>query len=104
MEKVKDTLAYLVHVGSKPIPFVFAGLVVGLLNEHMQEFSDTAIAIVATVLAVSAVSLFILPSMLCLKRWADDRYKDDVKVWPAAWLMGFVLLTLWLVLWVQYSE
>ncbi|MYA49854.1 MAG: hypothetical protein F4Y25_03795 [Chloroflexi bacterium] len=104
MEKLKDILANLVHVGGKPVPFIFAGLVVGLLNEHLESFTDTMAAIAATVLAASGMSLIILPPLLCLKRWADNRYREDVKVWPAAWITGLVLLTLWAVFWIRFSQ
>ena len=106
MESLKDVLAYLIVVGSKPIPFIFAGLVVGLLDEMRQLFTDVGVAIVMTVLGSSGVALFLLPPWMYLMRLARDRYSDDKPdLWWAAWMTGMSVLTVWafFVIWAPFA-
>ena len=103
MEKLKDILAFCISVGAKPVPFIFAGLVVGLLNEQRTTF-EILTAIGLTILAASGVSLIMLPPLLWMKRWADDRYREDHKLWPVSYVVGFAMLLVWLLLFVRLPK
>ncbi len=74
-----------------------------LLNDHLQAFADGMTAFAMTGLAVGGISLMVLPPMLLMKRWADVRYREDVNIWPVAWVVGVVLLSLWILLWVRLA-
>ena len=96
IERLKDTLAYLFVVGSKPMPFIFAGLVVGLLDEMRQLFTHLEMAIVMTVLGSSGVALVLLPPWMYVMRIAKDRYSDDKPdLWWTASAVGTGALTFW---------
>lgn len=81
-------LAYLVCVGAKPIPYMFAGAVAGLLFEHLEAFPEGGVALGLTALVSSGVALVVLPPLLRLKRWADCRAKDEIAFWPLAYVTG----------------
>ena len=38
MRTALDVLAYLVQVGGRPFPYMVAGIVVGLLFEHLEAY------------------------------------------------------------------
>ena len=95
VDQLKDILAYVVHVGSKPIPFIFAAIVVGLFTERLERTSDLVDAVGVTVLVASGLALAVLPPLLRLRSWADKRHRDEVGFWLWAWGASFVFLTLW---------
>ena len=103
MDKIGDAFAYLVNVGSRPVPYIFAGLVVGLLNEQIETYDDNLLAIASTILVASGLSLMILPPWLCLKRWADSRYKENCSMWPVAYVIGVGALVAWMLLLIRYA-
>lgn len=101
MERSLDMLAYMVSVGAKPLPYMFAGAVAGLLFEHLEAFPDGGIAFGLTTLVSSGIALTVLPPLLWVKRWADGRSRDDVAFWPSSCITGTAFLILWTVLWVR---
>lgn len=109
MDKLKDMLAYLIVIGSKPVPFIFTGLVVVLLNEHLEGFADNTLAAIGlTILASSGVALIGLPPLLVIQHKAKTRYqkdlnRNDLGRWSVAWITGIVLLILWVFLFARYS-
>lgn len=65
-----DTLAYLIDVGGRPIPYIFAGLVGGWLTVSLELIEDDAAAVAVTVLLAVSVALMFLPPFLWVNRWA----------------------------------
>ena len=115
---MKDTLAYLIDVGSRPIPYIFAGLVAGWLITSLDKFDDDTTALLMTLLLAVGVSLFALPPFLRVHRWAKEylarpstpedsaskfNYANEILNWGISMSIGTVLLALWLVLWVRLS-
>ncbi len=96
IEGLKDILAFLFVVGSKPVPFIFAGLVVGLLDEMRLLFTKVDVAIAMTMLASCGVALVVLPLYMYLMRLARNRYSDDKPyLWWTASMVGMGALTFW---------
>ena len=110
---MKDTLAYLVDVGSRPIPYIFGGLVAGWLVTSLDLFVDDTTALLMTVLLAVGVSLFALPPFLRVHRWAKDYrsrprtsgdgapkpdYANEILNWGISMSIGVLLLTAWALL------
>ena len=103
-----DTVAYLIDVGGKPIPYIFAGLVAGWLITSLDTFDDDGSAIAMAALLAISVSLVFLPPFLWLSRWAKNypsqppgRKTCDTSglaKWPIAIFIGAPLFYLWLFL------
>ena len=61
MERILDMVAFLVSIGSKPIPYIFAGAVAGMLFEHLEAFPDGGVAFGMTALLAGSISLMMMP-------------------------------------------
>ncbi len=92
---LKSIIAYLVYVGSKPVPYVFAAIVAGLFIEHFEETGALITSVVRTVLVSSGLALLVLPPLLHLRSWATKNRKDEVRLWPWACGASIALLTAW---------
>ena len=105
---ILGTLAYLVDVGGKPIPYIFGGLVAGWLITSIDMFDDDGTAIAMTALLAVSVSLVFLPPFLWLSRWAKIYRSQpigakigdpsDLAKWPIAIFIGAPLFYLWVFL------
>ena len=95
-----DALAYLVRVGGRPFSYMFAGLVVGLLFEHLDAHPNNAPAAFGlTALIASSVSLIVLPPLLWVNAWAHKAPQDDYRYCPVAVVAGVALSVVYLVWW-----
>ena len=107
-DRLLDLSAYVIDVGSKPIPYIFGGLVAGWLITSLDMFDDDGTAIAMTVLLAVSVSLVFLPPFLWLSRWAksyrsqpvgeETNDKNDLARWPIAIFIGAPLFYLWVLL------
>ena len=102
----KDTLAYSVVIGSKPLPYIFAALVAGWTVTALKMFDDDGIALLAAACLAVGVSLIFLPPLLWFKEKAENRISSNPDHW-GRWLpaqaVGMVLFLLFGLLLSRYS-
>ena len=106
METLKDILAYVVHVGSKPLPYIFAALIAAWTIGSFEVFDDGNIALGAAVLLAVAASLIFLPPLLWVKEKADDRIAskpDRCERWLPAQAVGIAMFILFVLVLDRYS-
>lgn len=106
MENLKDILAYVVHVGSKPLPYIFAALVAAWTVASLELFNDDNIALGAAVSLAVGVSLLFLPPLLWIKEKADDRIgkrPNHWENWLPAQAVGLLLFLLFFLLLSRYT-
>lgn len=93
---ILDTLAYLVDVGRRPIPYIFAGLVGGWLVTSEDLFTSDEAAFGMTALLAVSASLIFLPPLLALAQWSKKRkVRDHGNKWLISSTVGIVLLAMW---------
>jgi len=101
VEAFKDAVAYVVFVGSKPLPFVYAALVAAWTVASLELFKNDLLALLAgTALAVSA-ALVLLPPLLWVKEQAEDRVgprPDHCSNWLASAVVSAVMFVLFILL------
>ena len=97
MKSFVDFLAYIILVGSKPLPLVLGGLVVLLTVESLASPEGDLTGLLLTLLLVTSLSLILLPPFQWIARWAEGRRQKDYSLSEAwgAFLLGWLLFTVW---------
>lgn len=104
--KLLDMLAYLVVIGSKPLPYIFAALIAGWTVTSLEIFDDDGVALLAAACLAIGASLVFLPPLLWVKEKADHRIGTNPEHcvrWLPAQTVGMILFILFVLLLSRYA-